>query len=292
MNSRAILNIILLVVGVALVLIAYFQPGVQKPASPVPLLSIGPADVNRIKIMPATRQGITFEKNGSEWQIVEPIIARANNFRIESLLQLTHATVHKQYDVTPSDLENLKLSKPLGIIQFNDIKISFGDYESLNNHRYVMIDDRVYLISDNYLQYLQTDLASNVDTRLLPPDSRIVAIELPDLVIKSGDKGQWSVTPQHPDLPADAVQSLIDEWRNVQALRVSRYQGDKSAGKVRITLDNHSAPLDFQILEREPDLILGREDIGVRYHVSDDQAERLMQLSVEKQQPQDDAPEE
>jgi len=290
MNPRLILNFILLLVIVTLVLIAYFQPGVEKPVASVPLLIIAPADINRIGIMPAAKQGIIFEKEGADWRIIDPINARANKFRIESMLQLARTSIHKQYNVTQSDLEKFKLAEPLGVIQLNGIKIAFGDSESINSRRYVMIDGKVYLITDNYFHYLHIDLASYIDTLLLPPQSRIVAIELPDLTIKAADADRWSVSPEHPELPADAVQILLDEWRDVQALRVSRYQGDKAQGKIRITLDNQSTPLDFQILAREPEFILGHEDTGMRYHFSDGQARRLMQLSIENQQPQDDAP--
>ena len=121
--------------------------------------------------------------------------------------------------------------------------------------------------------------AALIPPPLQPPGSHIVAIELPDLSVKVDDKGKWSVTPEHPDMEADAVQNLVDEWREAQALRVSRYQGDKAQGTVKITLDKQTTPLTFEILERDPELILGRADIGMRYHISDEQADRLMQLA-------------
>jgi len=286
MNSRVILNIVLLAVMAGLILVVYFQPGEEKAAKPAALLNITPEDVDHIALMPASKDAIKFEKRGSEWHITAPLDARANNVRIDTLLQLTHAAVRKSYDVAPADLEKFKLDKPLGIIQFNDIKIAFGDAESINHYRYVMIGDKVYLITDSYFYNLQTEVSNYIDTRLLPPDSRIVAIELPDLTIKSGDKGKWSVTPEHPDAPADAVQNLVDEWREAQALRVSRYQGDKAKGVVKITLDKQTTPLAFEILERDPELILGRADIGMRYHISDEQAERLMHLAEKEPAPQ------
>jgi len=288
MNSRVILNIFLLLLVLTLVAIAYFQPGVEKAEKPASLLSLDPSQVNRISITPAEKHGITFERYGAGWRIKDPIDTRANNFRIDTLLQLARTPVRKQFDVAQSDISKFKLDKPAGNIRFNDIDIAFGDIDPINNYRYVMIADKVFMIADNYFHYLQFDLANYVDNHLLPPDSHLTAIELPDLVIKAQDNGQWSVSPEHPDLPADAVRSLMDEWRNVQALQVSRNHGDKVTGNIRITLDNRPAPLEFQILEREPDLILGREDIGMRYHISGDQAERLMKLAPENQQSQAD----
>jgi len=286
MNSRVILNFVLLAVVVGLILMVYFEPGVEKAAKPATLLSLTPEDVNHIALMPASKDVIKFEKRGSEWHIVAPLDARANAVRIDSLLRLTHAAVRKSYDVASADLEKLKLDTPLGVIQFNDIKIAFGDEESLNHYRYVMVGDKVYLITDNYFYNLQAGVANYIDTRLLPPDSHIVTIELPDMRVKVGDKGEWSVTPGHPDAAADAAQTLVDEWREAQALRVSPYQDDKALGAVKITFDKQAKPLTFEILARDPELILGRADIGIRYHISNEQAESLMQLAKKEPPPQ------
>jgi Domain of unknown function (DUF4340) len=286
MNSRVILNFVLLAVVVGLILVVYFQPGVEKAPKPPSLLSLTPEEVNHIALMPATRDAIKFEKQGSEWHIVAPVAARANAVRINTLLQLTHAAVRKSYDVARADLEKFKLDKPLGVIQFNDVKIAFGDVESLNHYRYVMVGDKVYLITDNYFYNLQSGIANYIDTRLLPPDSHIVSIEFPDMVVKGGDKGAWSVTPEHPEASADAVQTLVDAWREAQALRVSPYQGDKAQGSVKITFAKQEQPLTFEILSRDPELILGRADIGMRYHISDEQAESLMQLAKKEPPPQ------
>ena len=286
MNSRVILNLVLLLVVAGLILVVYLQPGVEKEAKPPTLLSIGPDDVNRIEIKPASKDAITFAKKGSEWRIVSPLDARANTFRINALLRLTHTPVRKQYDVAPADLAKFKLDKPLGVIQLNDIKIAFGDSESINHYRYVMVDGKVYLTTDSYFQNLQTSLASYVDTRLLAPDSKIAAIELPDMTIKTGDKGEWLVHPEQTDMTVDAPQTLVDEWKEAQALRVSGYQGDTSQGTIKITLEKHTKPLEFQVLERDPELILGRDDIKMRYHISDEQADKLMHLEVKESQPQ------
>lgn len=286
MNSRVILNLVLLLVVAGLILVVYFQPGVKKETKPDALLSIGPTDVNHIEIIPASKDAITFARKGSEWRIVSPVDARANTFRINSLLRLTQTPIRKQYDVAPADLAKFKLDKPLGVIQLNDIKIAFGDSESLNHYRYVMVDGKVYLITDSYFQNLQTSLASYIDTRLLPPDSKIAALELPDMTIKAGDKGEWTVHPEQPDAAADAVQTLVDEWKEAQALRVSGYQGDKSQGTIKITLEKQEKPREFQILERDPALILGRDDIKMRYHISDEQADKLMHLAVKEFKPE------
>jgi hypothetical protein len=286
MNSRVILNLVLLLVVAGLILVVYLQPGVEKETKPPALLSIGPEDVNRIELKPASKDAITFAKKGSEWRIVSPLDARANTFRINALLRLADTPVRKQYDVAPVDLAKFKLDKPLGVIQLNDIKITFGDSESINHYRYVMVGGKVYLTTDSYFQNLQTSLASYVDTRLLPPDSRITAIELPDMAIKAGEKGKWSVHPEQSDAMADAPQTLIDEWQEAQALRVSGYQGDTSQGTIKLTLEKRAKPLEFQVLERDPELILGRDDIKMRYHISDEQADKLMHLAVKEPKPQ------
>ncbi len=285
MNSRMALNLALLAVVVALALIAYFQPGVEQETKPPSLLTLDPDMVDHITITPARKQAIVLAKDGTQWRIKQPIDARANSFRIDSLLQLAHTPVRKQYDVAQTDLKKFRLDHPQGVIRFNDTDIAFGDVDPLNNYRYVMVADKVAMITDSYAHYLQFNLENYVDTRVLPPASHITAIEMPGFDVSMADDGHWTVSSQDTDVTSDDIQVLVDEWQQVQALRVSRYQDDKPQGEIRITLGKDTAPFKLQLLQQDPELILGRKDIGMRYHFSDEQAQHLLQLPQKPQQP-------
>ena len=57
-------------------------------------------------------------------------------------------------------------------MRFNGIPLLFGATNNIGGRRYVMLDDKLYLLPDVHLVFVNQGLAGLVDRRLLPRRSR------------------------------------------------------------------------------------------------------------------------
>ena len=278
-NTRTTLNISLVLAVVVLAGIIYFRPGVEQPEQTVPLTTLKPEQVTRIEITRNNQQPITLVREQQGWYIRTPLDVAANTSRVDSLLRLTSATTYARFTANESDLAGFNLDHPLVVIRFNDVEIAFGGNEPLNNRRYVRVGSNIRVIADSFYYQVSADLSSFVALDLLPRNVRLTRIVLPAFAIKLDKNGDWQAETPGSNIPADALNSLPDAWQRAQALRVSAYRAsDVAAQKVTVFTDKKPQRLDFEVLKTEPELILGRPDIGMRYHLSDEQARRLMLL--------------
>jgi len=279
MRGKIWLNLVLLLLVSLLALVAYLEPGSQQPDHAQSLMSLPVSQVERIQLQQGDAQAITVERQVNGWMIVDPIRVAASDYRIDSLLQLLSATSYSSFAASVRPLSAFGLEQPLARVLFNDRAVLFGDIEPLNNRRYVLIDDQVHLIDDRYFYQSQLLLSALVDTALLPAGSRLVQISLPGLSLGQ-HQGDWQL--QSPDdgvevAAMDDVNELVNEWQNARALQVSRYQADVAEADIEL-VDADGGSMMLELLAREPELILGRKELGLRYHFTADQADRLLSL--------------
>lgn len=278
MNSRVLLNIVLLIVALLLAALAYFRPGLEPPAGAQPLTALTPAQIGRVAIRRPGREQIVLERHDDGWRLSAPLSARANSFRLDTLLQVAQTQVHGGFAVQGRDLAEYHLQEPAAELQLDDVTITFGDTEPLNRYRYVRIADRVSLISDPYYQVF-VDPVALVSLQLLPPDARLEAIRLPDVVLQQRSDGVWQSAGSKP-WDADRIASLVEAWQHAQALRVSRYQGDATLPRMQLRFQDGAA-LEFEIVSDEDELVLGEPRSGLRYHFGATQAEQLLGRTAE-----------
>ena len=281
LNTRSALNITLMLVVAALGAIIYFKPGVEAPEVSVPLTALQPDQIRRIDITRQDMQAVTLVKEQRGWHIQSPINIAANNMRIETLLRLAQAPSHARFAIDGLDLAAYEIDQPLMVIRLDDVELAFGGNESLNNRRYVRIGSVAHLIADSFYYQAQADLSGFVALDLLPADARLQKIVLPGLTIHNDEGGQWRDATPDKGLSADEINSLAAAWQRAQAIRVSRYTAqDVVAGKIAVFLKQEPQRLDFDILKSDSEMILGRKDIGMRYHLTEEQAGQL-RLPVE-----------
>lgn len=283
LNSRTTLNITLVAAIILLAVIINYKPGVEPPDQTVPLTTLHPGQITQIEITRQNTPPITMVKEQQDWYIHAPINVAANTPRIENVLRMLQTTSHARFEASDKDLGAYSLDHPLAEVRFNDVEVAFGGNEPLNNRRYVRIGSTISLIADSFYYQVIADLSSFVALNPLPADSQLTRIVLPKLDIRKTDNGEWQVNAPGKDVSPDDVNTLQDAWRQAQAVRVSPYTGgDAVIGVVTIFMDQPPQKLDFQVLQAESELILGRADIGMRYHFSEEQAGRLMLQSTEQ----------
>ncbi len=274
MNARGWLNLGLLALLAGLVALAVYQPGIEAPPVEPTLTALAPAAIHRIHIERRDQPAFTLEKQADVWRIA-PQGWMADGARLKVLLDLAQ---EKSVQRLPADpLARYGLEKPALVVTFNDTRIVFGDTDPIQNRRYVMVGDRVHLIADLHYAGFNSSAASFAEPRLLPEGARVRKLGLPGLTLSADDKGNYSIEPPRDGLPADAPQQLVDEWRNARALWVEADTDATAQGSVRITHDG-AAEIEYRIISREPDLVLARPDIKLRYHFTAEQAQRLLEL--------------
>jgi hypothetical protein len=276
MNTRTVLNLSLLGLAAGLVALVYWEPGIERPAGPPKLTTLSPAAVTHLVIRPQRGAEIRLDKEQGTWMMRAPIAVHANEFRIDALLGIAQADSHAQFDAGALDLAKFRLDSPATVLRLNDVELAFGDSEPIDNRRYVRNGATVHLINEDYYYRLQSDFPAFVSNQLLPPQARPAQIRLPEFSVTRAE-GQWTLAPaQHQPAP-DALNLFVDEWRRAQAVEVDRYDGEASRGEILVSFEGDAAPLRLLLLETGPELVLARADLGLRYHLTAEQAQRLLQ---------------
>jgi hypothetical protein len=291
-RTHLLIDLALLSLVVVLVLIAYFQPGIEKP-KPLPVLtSLEPGAVRRIEVDYPGQEPIVLVKEKDTWRLTQPLHMPANRFRAETLADLAQAGSLAQYPVAKLDLAALKLDKPLLKVRLNGTEVVFGDAEPLSGRRYALIDGTVHLITDRIAELLNGDVAEYVSNALLPEAAHPTEIDLP-LLAQGGDDKQpfgpqvqlrfqdnrWTMAGAGKEVSQDLLNRLVDGWRFASALEVKRADKDHAVlGKATLKLEGEPSPLVFEIAAVKPQPTLVRPDVGLQYVLSEPLAERLFQL--------------
>lgn len=283
MNKRNLLNLALLGTVAALALVAWLEPGHKPPAEPPKLTDLTPKQVHKIRIERREGKTVVLQRQGETWQMIEPVAAPANSFRIDSMLRVTENKSLGHNPVAGLDLAKYGLDKPVVRLFLDDTEIDFGDSTPLDNRRYVRIGNTVHLIKDIAYYHLIGRYTSFVSLRLLQPQQKVQALELPGLRMSLRD-GNWEPDPKPEHYSADAATALIEAWQNAQAIEVRPYDEKTSkpvSGEIRVHLQGEEKPLQLLITARSPDLVLVRPDLGLEYHLAQSQSDELLTLKSE-----------
>lgn len=227
MKSTYLTNLLLLVVAVLLV---WLMTESKTPPSVITISdSIHPSQVTEIEIQRTEQQTIQLQLD-QQWQLIQPVKARANQTRIKLLLSLLELPVQAPIPVTKNtNLAEFGLEQPNLTLIFNQQEFVFGDTESLSGQRYIQHKQQIYLIHDDISPLLSASASSFVDNRLLDPASQIQSIQLPALLDDNGQPqfaalsiyqqdNNWRSSPDN--LAQDQLLTLIQNWQQAYAMQV------------------------------------------------------------------------
>ncbi len=275
MNKRRWLNIGLFGLVLLLALLAWQEAGRDTAPPRTPLTTLTPGAVNKIEIFRRGRDSIMLTGQGDAWWLKAPLRVAANRFRVESLLGLLTTESLAQFPAQGKDLAAFGLDQPAVRATFNNTELTFGGMTPLDQRRYVLAGDTVHLIVDSYYFDLIAEVADFASRNLVPTEQRITALATPAFQLKQAEGGLWAVTPPGRIRSADAIQALVDEWQHVQALRVSLYQSAPARGEVTLALAGQQQALHYRITAQGPEWVLARPELGLQFHLSEEQAKRL-----------------
>ncbi len=285
MQSRLALNLILLIVAAALAAVIFFAPG-RKDEPVIPLAQVDENAVHSISLQ--NKEAIAFEKQGNRWWIKSPFSAPANERRIRQLFDIAKAKSEARYPVPQDDLAKFELDKPKATLVLGDVVLSFGGSDPINRHRYARVGDTLHLVADDFFQYLAAPATDYVDKKLLPENAKPVELLLPELHLKMSPDGKWASEPAGKS--DEAVHDIVNAWQTARAIEVQRAGKATQGDVIKVSFANDS-PIEFIIVQREPDLILARTDWGLQFHLAGETAKRLLGLP-QKAPPDTSAPKE
>lgn len=280
MKKTSILNLALLLFIGILILLTVYEPGIEKPAEAPLLLSLKRDEVKHILIRRDEQETVELAKgDAGTWQLLQPIKITASEFRIDSLLRITESKSLGNFAADTAKLPGYKLDKPQAELILNDTtKIAFGNATPLDQRRYVLLDNRVHLISDNLYYFMISAWPTFVSTKPLPTGIGITTLQLPKLKLQ-WQENQWQVEPKQEIKSADDITALIDAWKFAAATSVKVYDGNKGA-PISIRFKDNEEPLQFILTALGPDLVLARPELGIEYHFPAELAEKMLTLQT------------
>lgn len=275
MKTRLWLNLALAIIVAILVALVYFKPGHKPLAPPVVLTQLKAKDVTEIKIAQPNTATVELVRRGNEWRMTAPSDLPADPYLVKSLLDSLPAEIKSSFSAAPAKLAQYGLDPARVRLWINGTEFDFGDTEPLNNYRYVLNGGQVHVISGMLFYRLAHRPYWWVSKRLLPAQAQITALQLPDATLTlAGDK--WQLAPADSAVSADAIQTLVDNWQNAQAIGVEKAGAGKPAGEVAIELAGENSALRFAILQDPNFFVLARPDLGIAYQLPAEQRTALL----------------
>jgi len=268
MKSRWIINLLLLVAIGILLLVAYFEPGIDEQAEAPAITTLKKDRLRRIHLNRPVRDDLVLVKTATQsWVIEHSPELPADSYQLNALLRLAEQKAVRSYPASGLDLAQLQLDPPYATAILNDTAIEFGSLEPLEGLRYVRVADQVHLIPDLYLQLIEAGYTKFVRRRLFAENTRFARITLTGFSIIRTDQG-WSVEPQQ-DISADNLQQFVDRWQAATGLNIQTADSTPDGETIELILADTGHSVHFVIGAREPELVLVRPDLGIQYRMGD-----------------------
>ena len=276
MKPRLLVNLGLLALIAVLATIAILKPGKNEVES-TPLLALDLQGLNRVTLK--NKETLVFEKKEGLWNLTAPFAAPVNQFRVGQLLDITKAVSEANYPVKPNDLAQFGLDAPQAVLGLDDMTLQFGSTDPIKMRRYVRIGETLHLVEDNFFHHLTASASDYVDKRLIPERAKIREIQLPDLKATRDQQGQWTVEPNAKT--GTDLAELTSVWATARAIEVKRWNPVAEGEPIRIGFTEGPA-LEFVIINKSPELVLGRKDLGLQYTLTAETSRELLNLPKPK----------
>ena len=259
---------------VALLLAALFLFKPEAGGEPARLAAGLQRDmINRIEVRRQALADLIFEKAGADWFMRAPLALRANPARLDTLLRLPATESHAELDPANHPPERFGLGQPAIIMKLNEHEFRFGGTDAIDGRRYILFEGRIHLTDDFLYRQLTTNAAFFAELKLLPEAFTIARIRFPDNELYKAN-GQWRLkTPR--DISPAQLQRGVGAWRDAVAISAGAFKPTTAPERIRVIAEDGQT-LEFIIVATEPYLILGREALGIQFHMGSDDAQRLL----------------
>lgn len=270
MNQRIWINILLFFVVILLSIVAIFDnENVNEELSF--LSTIDPNKISKIEIERKNLESLSFSKKNGKWEINFPVKLQANPKRIKSILNLLTAKSYKKLKLNEVDIAQFDLRSPKVILKLDQNNFVFGTTHPIDQKRYVLFNKTIHLIDDYLFHQLMVNVYFFADVKLLPKNLDIISIVSEKNKLQKNNN-KW--TSSLKNYNEEEIIAIVSKWKNAIALSVEEYKEHANLETVSIQALS-GEKIDFTIIKTEPYLILGREDLGIQYALSNDDAMQM-----------------
>lgn len=256
MSKRLWVNLLLALVLAGLIGFIFFKP---EPAAPAKkgLFSVTPYDASSITIQRPDKPTISLRKYQTLWALEKPTQAAVTQDRIKHLLTILQEPIISSYPLDQQQLSTFGLNKESAIaLTINHETVLFGNTNAVTRNRYALKDQQVHTIAEIIYGTLGSSLTNLLTHRLFLPNSAIKSIQAP---------------------PVFDTEKLA-EWENLEAINIADYAGNETIiGAINVTLADDMTH-EFSLFAHSPQLILGRDDISVKYTFSENDSKQVIKI--------------
>jgi len=280
MSSRTLLNLILVLVAISLGLVVFYKPGIEPPPVPQAITALDPETISSIHISRTVREPLSFTRDEDSWMLAGDPELPASEFQIPSLLSILQTATTRSYPAAALDLEAAGLEPPQAILTLDDMVFSIGLTAALDNKRYIQLEDTVYLVDDKYQHLLNGGRTNFISRKLLPANSTLTGLQLPDKTLSLTGDGQWQLTPEDPAVSNAANLTLIRNWENSRATYIKDYDGTAAMATITLETTDAAGPVTLHLIRKSPEFIVARPDWGIQYHLQDNLGNALLGIPL------------
>jgi hypothetical protein len=280
MKSRWIVNILLLALVLAIVAFIKLRPQqeiVREVAYEVSTLKL--ATFTKVSVEFPTKAPVAFEKVDGYWYIAKPYKARADQMLVMRILSLVAAKSAQKFEAT--DLTQFGLDQPKLKLKFDNEEFIFGTFNPVTSEQYVAYNNHVYLLPVSYAENAQSPVEEYLDKSPFKPDEqkKIAGFDFSHLeqweeVRLNVDlvDGKWKASPEKAKPTQNEMNEWFDSfWRNMSVQRVEQYTPDRKTTYPSFEVKlNDGRKVHIDKIQESPELLLGRPDEGMMYHVPPD----------------------
>ena len=272
MKNRLWINLGLL--GLTIVLTVFVLSGGKETEKELQRLSsIDKNTINQIQVFRKELDNFQFDKKNNDWFLTSPQKYRANEARINAMLRMLEVESHAQLNPNNVDLKQLGLDDPVVTMKLNDHEFKLGNTDAIDQRRYVLFQNTIHLTNDSLYQQLMTNAAFFADPDLIPDGFKISSIEYPDNKLERIEN-QWRLlTPM--DIKPDQLRRIPFNWENVQAISAEPFKQPQESSSIKVTSTDNKV-IEYELVAKEPHLVLGRKDLGIQFHMGSDETNKLL----------------
>ena len=272
--QKRLLTILCLLIVVGILTTFFILSDKQKADNQKILLSnIEATSISQITIQRTDKGDIVFQKQGNSWFMLSSVEARVNMARINAMLHILQSRSFAQIDVKDSPMTPYQLDPATIVLRLDDHEFFFGTTDPIDERRYVLFGNTIHLINDSLFHQLRQPPIFYVSTRLVPAEETIVSIQFVDqLVTVVGEN--WALSPVNSAIEDKLLNSLAQAWQTGRAREVREYKPVAIFKKIIVTFKN-GRTAGFDVVSTTPNLVLGRSDLGLQYHLGKNISEKL-----------------
>lgn len=272
--QKRLLTILCLLIVVGILTTFFILSDKQKADNQKILLSnIEATSISQITIQRTDKGDIVFQKQGNSWFMLSSVEARVTMARINAMLHILQSRSFAQIDVKDSPMTPYQLDPATIVLRLDDHEFFFGTTDPIDERRYVLFGNTIHLINDSLFHQLRQPPIFYVSTRLVPAEETIVSIQFVDqLVTVVGEN--WALSPVNSAIEDKLLNSLAQAWQTGRAREVREYKPVDIFKKIIVTFKN-GRTAGFDVVSTTPNLVLGRSDLGLQYHLGKNISEKL-----------------